>query len=41
MMQYDFFEKKLMSEDAKTVGVGYYSDNSSEWGRQWIQIFTE
>ena len=31
----------ILNPDAHKMGVGYYSDNSSEWGRQWIQIFTE
>ena len=31
----------ILNPDAHKMGFGYYSDNSSEWGRQWIQIFTE
>ena len=38
MMQYDFFEKKVMSEDAKTVGVGHY--NGGEYGDYWDVLFT-
>jgi len=25
----------ILNPDAHKMGVGYYSDNSSEWGRQW------
>lgn len=31
----------ILNPNARKMGVGYYSDSSTEWGRQWIQIFTE
>lgn len=31
----------ILNPDARKMGVGYYYDGASQWGHQWIQLFTK